>query len=144
MAAPENRQKQVTRNKRGQFAKGNSGNPGGRPKTATELRNLLAEGAEFAAEAILKKARKGDMAACRIILDRIVQPSKPILPPAPFDLDDSDPQSLARSVMKAIAAGTLSADQGKVILDGLASMMKVIEITELEERIARLEGEHNE
>lgn len=62
MAAPENRQKQVTRNKRGQFAKGNSGNPGGRPKTATELRNLLAEGAEFAAEAILKKARKGDMA----------------------------------------------------------------------------------
>ncbi|WP_368763529.1 DUF5681 domain-containing protein [Klebsiella variicola] len=144
MAAPENRQKQVTRNKRGQLAKGNSGNPGGRPKTATELRNLLAEGAEFAAEAILKKAHKGDMAACRIILERIVPPSKPILPPTPFDLDDSDPQSLARSVMKAIAAGTLSADQGKVILDGLASMMKVIEITELEERIARLEGEHNE
>ncbi len=84
------------------------------------------------------------MAACRIILDRIVPPSKPILPPTPFELDDSDPQSLARSVMKAIAAGTLSADQGKVILDGLASMMKVIEITELEERIARLEGEHNE
>jgi hypothetical protein len=56
MAAPENRQKQVTRNKRGQFAKGSSGNPGGRPKTATELRILLAEGAEFSSE-ISKKAK---------------------------------------------------------------------------------------
>lgn len=32
MAAPENRQKQVTRKKRGQFAKGSTGNPGARPK----------------------------------------------------------------------------------------------------------------
>jgi hypothetical protein len=52
-----------------------------------------------------------------------------------FELDDSDPQSLARSVMKAIAEGRYQ-QTGKVILDGLANMMKVIEITELEERIA--------
>lgn len=144
MTEPENRPKQAVRKKSGQFAKGVSGNPGGRPKTAIELRNLLADGAEAAAEAILKKARKGDMQACRIILDRIVPPTRPTLPLTPFYLDDTNPQALARSVMQAIAAGTLSADQGKVILDGLASMMKVIEITELEQRIAQLERDNED
>lgn len=140
MAPPENRSKQVARKASGRFQKGVSGNPGGRPKTATELRNLLAEGAEHAAKVIIDKAKEGDVGACRIILDRIVPMSKPTLPLTPFYLDDSNPQALARSVMQAIAAGTLSADQGKVILDGLASMMKVIEVVELEQRIAMLEN----
>jgi hypothetical protein len=140
MAPPENRSKQVARKASGRFQKGVSGNPGGRPKTATELRNLLAEGAEHAAKVIIDKAKGGDVGACRIILDRIVPMSKPTLPLTPFYLDDSNPQALARSVMQAIAAGTLSADQGKVILDGLASMMKVIEVVELEQRIAMLEN----
>ena len=39
----------------------------------------------------------------------------------------------------ALAAGELPADQGKMILDGLANMAKIIEITELAERVAELE-----
>ena len=66
-------------------------------------------------------------------------PSKPVYLPVSFELDDSDLPAAARSVVKAIAAGELPADQGKMILDGLANMAKIIEITELAERVAELE-----
>ncbi|WP_217363424.1 hypothetical protein [Pantoea sp. CCBC3-3-1] len=79
------------------------------------------------------------MAACRLILDRVVPPSKPVYQPVSFELDDSDLPAAARSVVKAIAAGELPADQGKMILDGLANVAKIIEITELAERVAELE-----
>ena len=58
-------------------------------------------------------AKEGDMAACRLILDRVVPPSKPVYQPVSFELDDSDLPAAARSVIKAIAAGP-----GKMILDG--------------------------
>ncbi|EPG2864931.1 hypothetical protein QEG60_003421 [Pluralibacter gergoviae] len=76
---------------------------------------------------------------CRLILDRVVPPSKPVYQPVPFELDDSDLPAAARSVVKAIAAGDLPAVQGKMILDGLANMVKIIEITELAQRVADLE-----
>lgn len=100
---------------------------------------MLEGGADDAVKTIMDAAKEGDMAACRLILDRVVPPSKPVYQPVSFELDDSDLPAAARSVVKAIAAGELPADQGKMILDGLANMAKIIEISELAERIAELE-----
>lgn len=130
-----------TRNRRGQFKKGSSGNPGGRSGKAAELRRKLESSADNAVKVIMDAAKGGDMAACRLILDRVVPPSKPVFAPVAFELDNSDLPSAARSVIEAVAAGELPADQGKMILDGLANVAKIIEITELEQRIASLEQE---
>lgn len=140
----ENASKEETgtgRNRRGQFKKGSSGNPGGRSSKAAELRKKLESSADNAVQTIMKAAKEGDMAACRLILDRVVPPSKPVFTPVAFELDNSDLPSAARSVIEAIAAGDLPADQGKMILDGLANVAKIIEITELEQRISSLERE---
>ena len=136
---PDSTKEQVKRGKGGRFAKGTSGNPGGRSSKAAELRRVLEGGADGAVKTIMVAAEGGDMAACRLILDRVVPPSKPVYQPVSFELDDSDLPAAARSVVKAIAAGELPADQGKMILDGLANMAKIIEITELAERVAELE-----
>lgn len=136
---PDSTKEQAGRDKGGRWEKGASGNPGGRSSKAAELRRVLESGADGAVKTIMEAAKGGDMAACRLILDRVVPPSKPVYQPVSFELDDSDLPAAARSVIKAIAAGELPADQGKMILDGLANMVKIIEITELAQRVAELE-----
>lgn len=136
---PDSTKEQASRDKGGKWKKGASGNPGGRSSKAAKLRRVLEGGADDAVKTIMDAAKDGDMAACRLILDRVVPPSKPVYQPVSFELDDSNLPAAARSVVKAIAAGELPADQGKMILDGLANMAKIIEISELAERLAELE-----
>ncbi|HBR4754302.1 TPA: hypothetical protein L9W62_000052 [Klebsiella pneumoniae] len=141
MNTPDSRKQQDdSRDKAGRFRKGVSGNPGGRSTKTAELRRVLESGADDAVKTIMEAAKGGDMAACRLILDRVVPPSKPVYQPVSFELDDSDLSAAARSVVKAIAAGELPADQGKMILEGLANMTKIIEVQEIVERLNALEA----
>lgn len=136
---PENREAEEKRDSGGRFKKGKSGNPGGVPAKTLALRKKLESGASKAVAAVIAAAGEGDMAACRLILERVVPQSKPTYSPLAFELDDSDLPSSARSILRAVADGVLPADQGKLLLDGLSSMMKVIEVADLERRIAQLE-----
>lgn len=65
------------RDKAGKWKPGQSGNPGGRSGQTQELRARLAEGAEAVTRKVLTAAKKGDMQACRLILERLVPPIKP-------------------------------------------------------------------
>ena len=67
----------IKRNKRGQFTKGTTGNPGGRPRKADELRSLLEGDAEDVARKVIDAARGGDMNACKIVIERILPPIRP-------------------------------------------------------------------
>ena len=141
MSKPENTSKQATgRRKNGTFAKGQTGNPGGRPGNLAKLRAKLTAGSDEVASVVLDAAKAGDMQACRLILERIVPALKPIAEPVAFALDDTDLPSTARSIMRAIADGTLPGDQGKVLLDAVLGMSRVIEVADLERRLKALEA----
>lgn len=140
---PENRDSEAGRDGKGRFQKGKSGNPGGVPAKTVALRKKLESGASKAVSAVVAAAAGGDMSACRLILERVVPQTKPTYPPLSFDLDDSDLPATARSILRAVADGLLPTDQGKLLLDGLASMAKVIEVSELREMVERLEEEIN-
>lgn len=129
----------VARTKGGQFQKGASGNPGGRSSKTAQMRKKLETGASKAVQTIIDAAQEGDMQACRLILERVVPASKPVFQPVAFELDDSDLPGAARSVLRAVADGVLPADQGKMLLDGIASMAKIIEVSELREMVEKLE-----
>jgi hypothetical protein len=78
------------RDKSGKWKPGQSGNPGGRSGQTQELRARLAEGADAVTKKVLAAAKKGDMQACRLILERLVPPIKPTSEPVQFELDDTD------------------------------------------------------
>lgn len=126
------------RTPRGHFKPGTSGNPGGRSSQTREIRARLADGAEAVTKKVLAAAKKGDMQACRLILERLVPPLKPVSEPVAFDLDESDLPACARSILAAVAAGTLPPDQGKALIDSVVSMARVIEVAELEKQLAEL------
>lgn len=132
--------------KSGQWAKGHSGNPGGRSGQTQALRARLAEGADAVTRKVLAAAKKGDMQACRLILERLVPAVKPVSQAVTFDLDDTDLPSSARSIMRAIASGELPPDQGKYLIEGLGAIARVIEVAELQKAVEELreqmEGMH--
>ncbi|WP_367239002.1 hypothetical protein AB1H94_15685 [Pseudomonas fulva] len=118
--------------------KGHSGNPGGRSGQTQAIRAKLAEGAEAVIKKVLAAARKGDMQACRLILERLVPPVKPTAEPVQFELDDSDLPSAARSILRAIASGDLPPDQGRHLIVAPGAVSKVIEVEELEKAVEEL------
>ncbi|MHA6196579.1 hypothetical protein ACX3YG_19655 [Pseudomonas wadenswilerensis] len=122
---------QPGRSARGQFKPGHSGNPGGRSGQTQAIRAKLAEGAEAV-------TKKGDMQACRLILERLVPPIKATSEPVLFDLDDSDLPSAAKSILRAIASGELPPDQGRHLIEALSSVAKVIEVEELQKAVEEL------
>lgn len=126
------------RDKAGRFKPGNSGNPGGRSGQTQAIRTKLAEGADAVTRKVLAAAKKGDMQACRLILERLVPPIKPTSEPVQFELNDTDLPSAAQSIMRAIAGGQLAPDQGKSLIDGLGAVARVIEVAELQKAIEEL------
>jgi hypothetical protein len=126
------------RTPRGTFKPGTSGNPGGRSGQTKALREKLAEGADAVTRKVLAAAKKGDMQACRLILERLVPPLKPVSEPVNFELDTTDLPACGRSILAAVAAGTLPPDQGKALIDSVVSMARVIEVAELEQQLIEL------
>lgn len=125
----------------GQWAPGQSGNPGGRSGQTQAIRAKLAEGAEAVTKKVLAAAKKGDMQACRLILERLVPPIKPSVEPVTFDLDDTDLPSAAKSLLRAIAEGKLPPDQGRHLILGLGAVARVIEVAELQLAVEALRDE---
>jgi hypothetical protein len=130
----------TARNGNGTFKAGVSGNPGGRSGQTQAIRAKLANGADAIAKKVIDAAKAGDMQACRLVLERLVPALKPTSSPVQFELDDSDLPSTARSIMRAIASGSLPGDQGKALLDAVLGMSRIIEISDLEQRLKAIEA----
>lgn len=128
----------------GRWKPGESGNPRGRPVGVSDRRNALREKIEAAGDELVElaiaAARAGDTAALSLLLARAISPLRAASETVNFTIPEkASTADTGRAVMTAIADGHLSPDVGKQLLDGLAGLAKLIELDEIERRLAKLE-----
>lgn len=125
----------------GQFRAGHSGNPAGRPRSeSTALRLQMAEHAEGVLHAVLEAALSGDMAAAKMILDRLVPPLRPHAESVLIPLDaPAGPAATAEAILAAAVTGKIPPDAAMQLLSATASLTRIIETAELQARLEALE-----
>ncbi len=128
------------------FEKGQSGNPGGRPKgsrnkTTLAVEALLDGEAETITRKAIEKAKDGDMTAIRLCMDRMVPPVKD--KPVTFDLPEIDSAQDAAvtvgAVLRAVADGDLTPIEAAEVSKIVSTYVTALEASDLEQRIAKLE-----
>jgi hypothetical protein len=131
------------RDARGRFGPGNPGKPKGARHRATKaLETLLEADGQRIARAAIKAALAGDVAAQRLVLERLIPARRPQAEAVhlPAVLEAPGLADKARAVCDAVAAGEIPPDAGRMVLDSLAAVARIAEIAELESRIAALEA----
>lgn len=128
----------------GQWKRGESGNPSGRPvgrpdkrllatqQMLDEMRNIVA--------VLVGKALEGDTNAASIVLAKILPSVKAQAEKVNFAFDASASISeQVAQVLDAIAAGAVAPDVGRLIIDSIKSLSDVRATEELSARIEALE-----
>ena len=130
------------------FVKGRSGNPSGKAKGARHKTTLIAEklmsdDAAAIVKAVVTKARDGDMTAARIILDRIAPARRdsPVSFVLPKIESAGDAVAAMSGILNAVAAGELTPGEASDVARLLEGFGKILEVSEIEQRIAALEKE---
>lgn len=130
--------------KRGQWKSGQSGNPNGRPRGASEagrLRSAIGEHVQEIIAQLVEKAKGGDTQAARILLERVLPPIKATESTVELDIpEDAGLTEQGEAIVRAVARGLIAPGQGGALLSGLGSVAKLKEIDELEKRIEALEA----
>ena len=125
------------------YRKGESGNPAGRPKgTAdrrTELRALLQPHAEQLIAKAVSVALEGDTTALRICLDRLIPTMKASDASVELGALPGSLSEQGEAVLRAAAGGDITPHQAATIMQAIAAQARIVEMSELEERIKRLE-----
>jgi hypothetical protein len=136
--APEKAEKKAP-----QWKPGQSGNPNGRKPGTGAIQKLREKIGEFVPEilsTLLAKALEGDVGAAKLLLERVVPPLKPVEQAQPIDFPvDADLTTQGHAVMRAAAAGVISASQAASYMTALGSLARVVEVDDLLKRIEALE-----
>lgn len=136
-----------TDEKQGKFIKGKSGNPLGRPRGIRNKATLLAERlVEKEAEEICREAielaKKGNIQAIKLVLDRILPPKKEalIFIDLPIIKAGSDILEAVNRVTEAVCHGKISPSEGEILTRIIDRQARAIEVNEFQERLKRLEN----
>ena len=132
-----------------QFRKGQSGNPGGRPKTKPFRDALLVrireskdpEVLSSVADALLEKARSGDTQSIAILADRLEgKPSATLDMNLAVPLSAMTPAEAFGVITDAVSSGDIDPQQGQQLASLVEARIKAVELVEMEERISELEN----
>lgn len=125
------------------FEKGKSGNPRGRPKDTktAELRAMLRPHAGELIERAVELAREGDTTALRLCLERILPPlkGKDGTVEVPGLSRSKSLSEKGQKILAAAGTGKISPAEASTLMQALASQARIVEVDELERRIAALE-----
>ena len=131
------------RNAAGRFAPGNPGKPTGSRHRATVAALALLDGqAEALTRKAVEMALAGDVTALRLCLERIVPPRRdaPVVFALPAMQSAGDAATAAGAVLGAVASGDLTPTEGAHVMALIEAYRRALETTELEARVAALEG----
>jgi hypothetical protein len=123
------------------FEKGVSGNKQGRIAGRTpgaKLRKAIEAKADDILQSVIDAAVNGDMAACKMLLDRIT----PTLKPQALPISLVFQESLAlqgNEIIKATMGGEIPPDIGSQLITALSNQGKLVDFQEMVERLARIE-----
>jgi hypothetical protein len=123
------------------FKKGISGNPSGRPAGQTpgaKLRKAIEAKADDILQAVIDAAVNGDMAACKMLLDRITPALKPQALSITLPVKETLPEQ-GSEIIKAIVTAQIAPDIGSQLITALSNQGKLVELQELAERLSRIE-----
>ena len=124
----------------GQWKKGQSGNPAGRPSgQIMELRAKLASHVPEIVEVLAAQAKSGDVAAARLILERVSPAFKPVKRTESLALPNGSLTDKGHAILEAVADGLLAPSQGAALVGALGQLARVAEVDELAARVAALE-----
>ena len=126
------------------FRPGQSGNPNGRPphiadKRAT-LRSLLEPHAPALVQKAIDLALAGDSVAIRLCLDRLIPVLKPKDAPVRLPTLTGTLVQHGQAVLDALTTGKLTPDEASTVIQTVSAQARIIEIEELEKRVAALEA----
>ena len=142
MTQPIDDRQKSERGPRGRFAPGNKFSPGRPPGRGpvAEMRVKLATDLDDIINVLRTQALAGDAQAIRIILDRVLPALRPVDMPTTLALPEGGTLAdQARAVVQAAADGDLNPAQAAQIITALGVVAKIVESTELIERIEALE-----
>jgi hypothetical protein len=126
----------------GRFKPGKSGNPAGRPKgipnPQAKLRKSIEEQLPEIITRLAQAALGGDVQAASLLLSRCLPPVKP----ESLSMSIPDAGSMAdraEQIASEVMAGNLSATAAGELMGVLVAQAKILETSELAERLAVLE-----
>ena len=131
------------RNTDGTFGPGNPGKPKGTRHKATQAALALLDGeAEALTRQAVTMALGGDVTALRLCLERIAPPRRdaPVTFALPPMTTARDAATAAGAVLGAVADGDLTPTEGAHVMGLIETYRRTLETTELEARLAALEG----
>lgn len=121
------------------FTKGKSGNPSGRPKKDTaNLKPLLAKHGESVLQKVIDAALEGDLTACKLVLDRLYPAIKSQAMPVNIPVGETLPETGNNIVIETMT-GNVPPDIGASLITALSNQAKLVEFTELSQRLERIE-----
>ena len=138
-----NNGKDTGRDRRGRFAKDNSGKPLGSRNKATQAAQGLLEGeAEQLARKAIDAALEGHPAALRLCMERILPIKKEtsVSFAMPEMNNTATAVQAAGALLAEVASGELTPNQGTQIMGLIESYPKIVEATEPEGRLSALEA----
>jgi hypothetical protein len=124
------------------FKPGNPGRPLGSKNRVTQTLEQLAEGqAEQLFEKVRELAQAGDVACLRMMLDRIWPPRKaqPVNVTLPPINSSQDALAAIAAICAALREGGLTPDEITALSSVVGRSIQVIELQDLERRVAALE-----